>query len=240
MGASFALILILAQAAPAQPSAPPVIIQVKSKSTVCAAIKDQIGPVVSALLQNDHVIVHGVVSMQQMFGDVGRPWMQIDKLHLENDVSKIVRNLQATSDLLNRPDPAGTGPADAAAIAAMKSQLRKVAGEQLATLNTLDGTLETQQMNQLMGSNDVPNIAGSDTVNSNAAAYGAESVNPKDVAVSEQISMRTPSNVADAPIVRYARASFPALRLAEAQAAEAIVPVATSCDRLVAPPKIGP
>jgi hypothetical protein len=144
------LAAVVAPVAAPSPSPLKEIIRVKS-SALCSAIHDRIGPSVALLLQNDRSIRGGSQVLFDMGRDTGQSWMQIDKLYLENDVSKIVRNLDAIDDLLN-PSAAGASDAvgkDDATIRGLKSDLQAVAGAQRDELNVLDGTLETEAMDEL-------------------------------------------------------------------------------------------
>ena len=160
MGASLLLAVLIAQASPAlPPSTPPTIVNVQSKNRVCAAIQESIAPSIAGLLQNDHTIVDGVYFLNKWSGDGGTLRAHMDMMHVENDVSGIVRNLSAVNRLLESKEPADTPAAEAQRIEGMKKSLRDVARQQLMTLNVLDGTLETSQMNEFMDTSNLPNFA---------------------------------------------------------------------------------
>ena len=161
MGASFLLAVLFAQASPAPPAStpPPTIVNVQAKNRVCAAIQESIAPSIAGLLQNDHTIVDGVYFLNKWSGDGGTLRAHMDMMHVENDVSGIVRNLSAVNRLLETKEPADTPPAEAQRIEGMKKSLRDVARQQLMTLNVLDGTLETSQLNEFMDTSDLPNFA---------------------------------------------------------------------------------
>ena len=161
MGASFLLAVLIAQASPALPPStpPPTIVNVQSKNRVCSAIAESVGPSLAGLLQNDRSIVNGLYYLNKWSGDAGTLRAHMDMLHVENDVSDIVRNLAAINRLLEITELADTSPVDAQRIEGMKKSLRDVAYQQLMTLNVLDGTLESSQLNELMDVSDVPNFA---------------------------------------------------------------------------------
>ncbi len=165
MGASFLLAVLIAQASPALPAStpPPTIVNVESKNRVCASVQESIAPSIAGLLQNDRTIVDGVYFLNKWSGDGGTLRAHMDMMHVENDVSGIVRNLSAVNRLLESKEPADTPPAEAQRIEGMKKSLRDVARQQLMTLNVLDGTLETSQLNEFMDTSDLPNFAAPDT-----------------------------------------------------------------------------
>ncbi|HKU80817.1 MAG TPA: hypothetical protein VJP76_01510 [Candidatus Tumulicola sp.] len=187
----FVAVVLAALAAAPAPTASPLkeIIRVTGRP-LCTALKDRIGPSVAALLENDVAAGDGTRRIYEMGRDAGRPWMQIDKLHLENDISQIVRNLDTVDHLLRTQDAqaAANEGADHDVIAELSAKLRSVADAQRAELNTLDGTLESEEMAELMNS-DLPlalttsgfglSRLGGDEITSDAAAYGAATPGPE-------------------------------------------------------------
>lgn len=165
------------------PAASPLkeIIQVTAKP-LCTAIRERIGPSVAALLENDDAIAQGAHFVFEMGRDEGRPWMQMDKLHLENDISKVVRNLEAIDTILDAK-PADANGNDADTIEQLQRKLRAIADTQRAELNVLDGTLESEQMFELMNSDlptgltssgfDLSKLSG-DEISSSAAASSSQ------------------------------------------------------------------
>jgi hypothetical protein len=148
MGALLALALMLSQASPGpSATAPPVIIEVHSRGSVCAALKARIGPSVAALLQNDAALWDGIVSMRKMGSDANTRWGAIDRLHLENDISKVIHNMDAIQGLLSAPEPPDIDNDDARRIETMEAALTAVANEQIRMVNVLHGTLATSQAN---------------------------------------------------------------------------------------------
>jgi hypothetical protein len=177
-----ALVLTALAAQTPAPAESPLkeIIRVTSRP-LCTAIRDRIGPSVAALLENDDAIANGTHYVFEMGRDEGHPWMQMDKLHLENDISKIVRNLEAIDRLLRTEssDAAADG-SDHATVDDLKSKLRKVADSQRSELNVLDGTLESEEMAELMNSDLPTSLTTSgfalgklpgDEISSDTAAY---------------------------------------------------------------------
>ncbi len=165
------------------PAASPLkeIIRVTAKP-LCTAIRERVGPSVAALLENDDAIAQGTHFIFEMGRDEGRPWMQMDKLHLENDISKIVRNLEVVDNILDAKQTDANGN-DRDTIEQLQKQLRAVADTQRAELNVLDGTLESEEMAELMNS-DLPTglttlgfplskLAG-DEISSSAAAFTSQ------------------------------------------------------------------
>lgn len=144
MGVSIVLAVLLAQATP-----PPTIIDVRSKSRICSSFKERIAPSIDGLLLNDRTIVDGMFRIRAMGMDFRTLRFRMDMLHLENDVSSISRNLGEIDGLLAQAEPATATREELEKLEAMKKALRDVARQQLLTLNTLDGTLETTQMAQL-------------------------------------------------------------------------------------------
>jgi hypothetical protein len=161
MIAALLLAVLVAQAPPEQPAAtpPPTIVNVQSKSRVCAALQESIGPSIAGLLQNDHTIVDGMFFLNKWGGDGGTLRAHMDMMHVETDVSGIVRNLSAVNQLLETREPADTPAPEAERIEGMKKALRNVAHEQLMTLNVLDGTLESSQMDEFMDNSSLPNFS---------------------------------------------------------------------------------
>jgi hypothetical protein len=232
-----ALGVLLAVTTPAaQPTDPPTIIDVRSQSRVCTAIKERVGPSVAVLLQNDRTILDGVVAMQEMGVDAGTPRLQMDELHLENDVARIVRNLAAIDALLAQPERLDTKGEDARTIETMKEVLRAVAGQQLATLNALDGTLESAQADQFRDNSSIPDFANNELISS--ASAGANLSTPvalSDTRMTADVGSTTPTPAPAAPRVepppKTAGDFFPELARSEAQAGRIVATVAAGCQR---------
>jgi hypothetical protein len=159
-----------------QPSPLKEIIRVQS-SPLCTALRDHIAPSVAALLQNDEWIVRGTRELAAMDRDAGSGYKQMDELHLELDVTRIVRNLDAAYALIEVATPAVAEAegADRDAIENLKNRLRAVADSQRDELNVLDGVLESEQMRELMDASDplggtlAPGIASNQRLPSAAA-----------------------------------------------------------------------
>lgn len=261
----FVAVVLAALAAAPAPSASPLkeIIRVTGRP-LCSALKDRIGPSVAALLENDAVAGDGTQQIYQMGRDAGRPWMQIDKLHLENDISRIVRNLDTVDRLLRaaNADAAANEGADRDTIEKLAAKLRAVADAQRAQLNTLDGTLESEQMAELMNT-DLPlalttsgfglsRLAG-DEITSDAAAYseatpGPQATAPADAEPSPR-PLKNPGPLAPPPISQGAPGNTYTV-LADQAASNLqselslekaftrnLAPAAAQCQRLTSPPK---
>lgn len=246
------------------PAASPLkeIIRVTSRP-LCTAIRDRIGPSVAALLENDGAIANGTHYVFEMGRDEGRPWMQMDKLHLENDISKIVRNLEAI-DLLLRTESsdAATDGSDRATVESLKTNLRKVADSQRAELNVLDGTLESEEMAELMNS-DLPssltssgfelgNLRGNE-ISSDTATATTTLPSPGASTSPEFVPQSRAANIASAATVLpqnqdpdslnvYAKLGTAALsgihstRGAERAFTQELLPAAAQCQRQASPP----
>lgn len=258
------LLAALSVPTPAPPETPlKQIIRVTSRP-LCSAIRDRIGPSVAALLQNDDAIANGTHYIFEMGRDEGRPWMQIDKLRLENDVSKIVENLEAVDRLLQaRPQDAAADGTDRATVDRLEANLRKAADAQRAELNVLDGTLESEEMAELTNS-DLPSsltasgfsigkLGGdeiaSDTVADTAAPAPSPAPSPGDDGGVAEIRSRKvlpalagPAATAPESANVYSKLGVAALAgmrstaAAESQFTQALLPAAVQCQRLTAPP----
>jgi hypothetical protein len=188
---------------------------VESKNRVCAAIAESIAPSIAGLLQNDHTIVDGIYQLNQGRG--------LYLLHVENDVSNIVRNLSAVDHLLQNTEPADTPPAQAQRIEAMKKSLRDVAYQQLMTLNLLDGTVESAQMAEFMDTSGLPDFAAPDE----SSGFSASQHDAVDRSGREEVPGRGhPWALAQAADF------FPALRHTEDAAAAAVTSGAAGCKRI--------
>jgi hypothetical protein len=244
-------------------SPPKEIIRVTSRP-LCSAIRDRIGPSVAALLENDAFAGDGMHYIFEMGRDEGRPWMQIDKLHLENDISKIIRNLEVIDGLLRSEaaDEAADG-SDHTAIERLKAKLRQVAHAQRAGLNVLDGTLESESMGELMSS-DLPSSLTSslfpltklsgDEISSdvagdqNALPSDAPSGFPDAIGPISNRNLKAPSGLTPAAAVSdlpdspngHSRLGKPggidSAGAAEAAFTQELLPQAAQCRRLVSPP----
>lgn len=238
------------------PAASPLkeIIRVTARP-LCTAIRDRIGPTVAALLENDDTIAHGTHFVYEMGRDEGKPWMQIDKLHLENDVSV---------DSILDAKRVDADNSDRATIDQLLRKLRAIADTQRAELNVLDGTLESEQMSELMNSDLPASLASSgfplskltgDEISSSAAAFTSKLPGPAPSGGAASPAGRQP-NVAAAPTPAaiqptgamestaniYSELGAQALtgmghtKAVEAAFTGSFLPVAASCSRLQSPP----
>ena len=235
-----ALGVLLAAVTPAaQATEPPTIVEVHSQSRVCSAIEERVGPSVAALLQNDRTILDGLAEMRRMGMDAGTLQQQMDELHLENDVSRIVRNLAAIDALLAQPESPEVKGDDAQKIQAMKESLRAVAGLQRATLNDLDGSLESAQAAQFTDMAAIPKFANVDQIQQ-ASANGNFHVPvtraDKRVARTEPLAPGPDVSPSPPPPPRSVADFYPALARSEAGAGHIVSVAATGCARLNVPP----
>jgi hypothetical protein len=222
MGVSFLLAVLLAQSTPApsaSPSSPPVIIRVQSKNSVCQSLEESIGPSIAGLIQNDGTIVDGMCQLRAMSADARTLRFHMDMLHLENDVSKIVRNLDAIDHLLVPATPPDATPDELLKIETMKKSLRDVARQQLMTLNTLDGILESRQLSQFLDSSALPNFS---IVDQEGSAESKHDATHRDLEV--------PAKARPDPQAAGAGSFFPQLQLTETAASHAVVQGAAGCE----------
>ena len=205
-------------AAAPQATAPPVIIDVRSKSRLCTVLERSIGPSIAGLMQNDYTIMHGlsVLHLASSGDKTLHAGMDMDDVKLEGDVSSIVRNL-AKIDHLLQPAPADADPANAEKIETMKKSLRDVAYAQLMTLNLLDGALDTRQLLGMMDLSDIPNFSLPDG-DVGSASPGQAFANPGTATPNP----RFPRSLKPGDF-------FPKLRESEARANQIIVADAASC-----------
>ena len=166
-----ALLLATALTA-ATPSPPPQIYHVIT-TPFCARIHDKVRPAVSAILQNDAAIAKSVPlfkdygvgafgSIERAFSDrdgpsgndsinVDSPATEMALQKMSYLVSPIAQNLLAAQALLN--DAAfnrSTGtPEDDAHLASIKKQLLESVAYQSASLDLINGFVQTQQMGDL-------------------------------------------------------------------------------------------
>lgn len=259
------VLLGLAVQTPA-PAASPLkeIIRVTAKP-LCTAIRERIGPSVAALLENDDAIAQGTHFIFEMGRDEGRPWMQMDKLHLENDISKLVRNLEVVDSILDAKQTDANG-SDRYTIEQLQRRLRAIADTQRAELNVLDGTLESEQMAELMNS-DLPTDLTSlgfplskltgDEISSSAAAYTSQEpsatpaptvLSPDDGRQIHTATGPTPTGIQPTSAVEptgnpYSQLGAQAVagigytKAVEAAFIRSFLPAAASCSRLQSPPR---
>jgi hypothetical protein len=90
-------------------------------------------------------------------------------LHIENDVSKVVHNLDTIDALLkDAPDAAQAEGSDRDSIELLKQKIRRVMAAEQSELNLLDGTVQADQIHHLAQ-------AGNDT---GLMTTGPESMDP--------------------------------------------------------------
>lgn len=166
--AAFLLAFTLA----ATPTPPPQIIRIVT-TPFCARLYDKIRPAVSAILQNDSTIAKSVPllkdygigafgSIERAFSDrdppsgndsinVDSPATQMALQKMSYLVSPIAQNMIAARALLNDATldkPTGRAEDDAK-LASIKQQLLETVAYQSASLDLINGFVQTQQMGDL-------------------------------------------------------------------------------------------
>jgi hypothetical protein len=208
----------VAQAAP-----PPTIVNVRATGRYCEVLQKSIGPGILGLMQNDRTIFFGMFELRAMQQDGGTLRLKMDEMRLETDVSNITRNLAAIDHVLAAPEPPELSAEESRKAEGMKSALRTVARQQLLSLNTLDGTLESTQANAFANGDDMQNFAFPMQIDKNESTHEAVQRNPDPGAV---------ATVSDRNAVTMAPGAgdfFPDLRHAEDQAAQAVIAGAKGC-----------
>jgi hypothetical protein len=161
-----------ATVASATPTPPPQIYRVVT-TPFCARLHEKIRPAVSTILQNDTTIAKSLPlfqdygigafgSIDAAFSDKDPPPMN-DSINVDSPatrmalqkmsylVSPIAQNLIAAQTLLDDPallKPTGN-PNDDLQLAALKKQLLETVGFQSASLDLVNGFVQTQQMGEL-------------------------------------------------------------------------------------------
>lgn len=169
---NYAALLLAIVLSAATPSPPPQIYRIVT-TPFCARLHEKVRPAVSAILQNDTAISKSVPlfkdygvgafgSLERAFSDrdapsgndsinVDSPATEMALQKMSYLVSPIAQNLLAAQALLN--DPAlntSTGnPDDDARLAAIKKQLLESLAYQSASLDLINGFVQTQQMGDL-------------------------------------------------------------------------------------------
>jgi hypothetical protein len=141
------LAALLAQSsASPQPEASPLkeITHVTARP-LCTVIHDTIGPSVAALMENDESLTQGIKVLQRR-AQLDRLGPLMGTLHIENDVSRVVHNLNAIDSLLkDSPDAAKNEGSDHDSIELLKQKIRLVTAAEQSELNLLDGTVQADQ-----------------------------------------------------------------------------------------------
>jgi len=162
-------------------SAPPTIIHIVTRP-LCAELHKHIAPTVGMMLENDKVMkdspklfgdynkdaLYGVDNtVSNSSGPNGGPVMQPDSgtmnaaqnmtiLKMENMVSPIANNIIAMKKMLDSPAlTRGTGnPDDDKKLAAIRDKLEKAIADQSASLDVINGFVQTKQMGDLQHQGD--------------------------------------------------------------------------------------
>jgi hypothetical protein len=224
------LAMLLAQATPApHPEASPLkeITHVTARPP-CTAMHDAIGPSVAALMENDVMLTQGIKVLQRR-AHLDRLGPFMGGLHVENDVSKVVRNLDAISALLKEsPDAAQTEDSDRNSIESLEQKIRLIADAEHAELNVLDGTVQASQTYWLMQAG---NATGLMTTGPQPGADPSEPLTAMFAPVQPLGAM----HIADAALSRAA-----AIVSRERSFTETLLPLAAECDVPVPPALPGP
>ncbi len=144
------LVVLVAQATPAPQASPLKEITHVTTRPLCAAMHDAIGPTVAALTENDASLAEGVKVLERR-AQLDRLGPLMGTLHVENDVSKIVRNLDAIQALLkDPPDAAKIEGRDHDSIVLLKQKIRLITAAEESEIDLLDGTVRATQTYDLM------------------------------------------------------------------------------------------
>jgi hypothetical protein len=141
--------------APKLATPPPEIGHVVSRP-FCSALRNNIGPAIGAILANDAVIKQG----PQLFsdynkavgnGDMSETSRQMTMVKMENMVGPIVANIETVEKKLQDAAVFHNPPrtADEAKTVAMQQQLLDVLAMQKASLDIVNGFVQTQQLGDM-------------------------------------------------------------------------------------------
>ncbi len=131
----------------------PVIVRTVSRR-VCSALHTHIGPAIGMLNQDDAYIAKGVPGFQAYNtanGNDSEAGKGIALLHLENLVGPLADNTIAVQKLLNDPNVFPAQPHDAqdVQLLVMRAKLLQILTAQNASLDIINGFVQTQQMADL-------------------------------------------------------------------------------------------
>jgi hypothetical protein len=153
-GVFLILAIAVADAAP-QATPPPTIAKVRSRA-LCSTLRENIAPALLALSRNEHVIDAGRDQLLAMGKDrvVGATdgWRRLDRVRLENLITPIETNIETVDKLLEDATKFPNQPhtVDDVDAARMKAQLLGILSQQKAALNVLNGTVETQDLADML------------------------------------------------------------------------------------------
>lgn len=156
--------------APLLASPPPEISHVVSRP-FCSALRNSIGPAIGAILQNDSIIKQNNKYFDDYIkadgnGEFGDASKQITILHMENTVGPIVANIANVEKILNNQAvfhvPSHTN--DEKRLLEIREGLLESLALQKASLDVINGFVQTEQLGQLQHQGDAENkqIIGND------------------------------------------------------------------------------
>jgi hypothetical protein len=151
------LVLALAVPPPPTPAPAPVLQEigrVRSRTPLCATLRDAVAPSILALLKTDAVFSAGhqtFLTMGKHELERSRTQLEFDRIQLDREVVAAVRNMQAVEALLgdSKRFPKVAATDDERRALAIKAQLQKIAKAQNDALNVISGTLETDRLGQM-------------------------------------------------------------------------------------------
>jgi hypothetical protein len=150
--ALLALLLIGATPSPS-PTLPPEIYHTVSRP-LCSALATKFRPAIAMLIQNDAIIAKSpalfknYVDMSAAGSDAGQ---SMAVMHLNNLVTPLVQNTLAVQKLLNDPSvfPDKPQSVEDKDMVALKDATLKSLANQQASLDIINGFVETQQLSQM-------------------------------------------------------------------------------------------
>ena len=158
-GAFVAFASAAAIAESAEPSAPspaaavlPVIGRTRATTPLCAMVRDNVAPAVVGLMAVDDLLGAGRSDYRRM-ADESKTAQNLSRIRLGNAVSGMVHDLSIVRSLVNdekRFSRAAVTDDDRLALR-LRAQLQAVSDRQEAALNMVNGVLETDLLNQMLG-----------------------------------------------------------------------------------------
>ena len=186
---------------PSPSPAPPLktITTVRS-SPLCTALRENIGPSIHGLIQNNVAIGKGKSLFLKMTKDlVSRydavPKMNVDMVQLDRVVAEMVHNLAAVNAALSDSARFIGKPAtdDQRRFLEMRRQLQALAERQNEALNVFSGTYYDYSSNQLQFNDDRAGLATLPIAMQNETSEMTAAPSPSPKPTSASIPLRTPS-----------------------------------------------
>ena len=137
---------------PATPSALPEIGRTRATTPFCAMLRDNVAPALARLMAVDDLLGASRRQYRRMAGESNAA-QNFSRIRLGNAVIGMAHDLSIVRGLVNdekRFPRAGVTDDDRLALR-LRSQLQTVAERQDAALNTVNGVLETDLLNQMTG-----------------------------------------------------------------------------------------